>query len=118
MSEANQGTLAGTDDLPPFEAPWQAQVMGLASHLMTRGVFSNSQWSESLGAGLAQAATTGAPDTADTYYGAALAALEALIDAHAGVPLAALDARTQAWRDAYLSTPHGQPVKLSGHQDC
>ena len=41
-----------------------------------------------------------------------LAALEALLDDSNRLPVATLNDRTEAWRHAYLRTPHGQPVKL------
>ena len=50
-----------------------------------------------------------------TYYEAALAALEELA-ADAGIGAGTLDARVEAWRAAYLATPHGEPVELgAGH---
>ncbi|MFQ5940016.1 MAG: nitrile hydratase accessory protein, partial [Alphaproteobacteria bacterium] len=53
-----------------------------------------------------------APDDAATYYQAALAALERLLDRKGAVTAETLSDRRDAWARAYLATPHGQPVKL------
>lgn len=103
--------LARRDGEPTFDEPWQAQVLAVAFNLMERGVFDNMNWSDTLGAALAAAAQRDAPDTPQTYYECVLEALETLL-LDSGVATAELDERTAAWRKAYLSTPHGEPVKL------
>jgi S1-C subfamily serine protease len=45
--------------------------------------------------------------------GAALRALERLVAAGGGLPAPVLAERVEAWRRAYLNTPHGRPVQLS-----
>ncbi len=114
MSEPDgmPGPLARHDDGPVFEEPWQAQVLALANNLIARGQFTDSQWSDTLGARLAAANAGGAPDTGETYYLCALAALEQLLDSQSGLRTDLLDDRTEAWRQAYLRTPHGKPVLL------
>ncbi|MCP5156088.1 MAG: nitrile hydratase accessory protein [Ectothiorhodospiraceae bacterium] len=107
------GPLARRDGEPAFDEPWQAQVMGLAFTLMERGAFDNVAWSDALGAALADATGRGEPDDASTYYRAALTALETLMAGADRVRTTDLDARTEAWRRAYLNTPHGQPVELA-----
>ena len=52
------------------------------------------------------------PDTRETYYGAAVAALETLLGRMGSISRNALDDRTEQWRRAYLHTPHGRPVEL------
>jgi nitrile hydratase accessory protein len=105
--------LARRDGEPVFDEPWQAQVMALAFTLMEQGAFTNALWSDTLGAQLKAAAARGRPDTPDTYYQCALAALESLLASSEAVPRPALDERTETWRQAYLNTPHGEPVKIS-----
>lgn len=112
-SEAPIGPLARTDGAPAFDEPWQAEVLAVAFALTERGLFSRSEWSDTLGAELSAAASRGAPDTQATYYAAALAALERLLADRSDVGADALSARTEQWRRAYLNTPHGQPVELS-----
>ena len=106
------GPLARRDGEPVFDEPWQAQVMALAFALMERGVFTNARWSEALGAELQAASARHEPDNPDH--------LLSLRPGGPGDPAggrwpgAATDlaARTEAWRSAYLNTPHGQPVNL------
>ncbi len=114
MSLPEQGApLARRDDEPVFDEPWQAQVMALAFTLIEQGAFTNARWSDTLGAELKAAAGRGTADTPDTYYQCALAALESLLAGSEAVLQSALDERTEAWRQAYLNTPHGEPVTIS-----
>ena len=115
MKESEAGSLkplAGVDGEPVFEEAWQAQVLGIADTLVRQGLFSAGQWSAALGAELRQAEASGAADDQQTYYRSALNALEALIAEHGGIDRDAMAAMRSAWEDAYLSTPHGQPVEL------
>ena len=108
--------MQAPDDLlaPPsgtFAEPWQATVLAVATALIREGHFTQSDWANALGAALRSAETQGAPDTEDTYYQAALRALEALTE-NAGISGADRTARKSAWEAAYRRTPHGQPVVL------
>jgi nitrile hydratase accessory protein len=105
--------LARRDGEPTFDEPWQAQALALAFALCERGVFSAAAWSEALGTELRRAEARGAPDNHDTYYAAALAALEGLLAATGGITRDNVSERIEAWRRAYLNTPHGQPVELA-----
>jgi len=105
--------LAARDGEPAFDEPWQAQVLALAFALAKVEVFTPGQWSDALGAELRRAADQGKPDDQDTYYNAALTALEGLIAADGRVSADGLSDRADQWRRAYLNTPHGQPVELS-----
>lgn len=107
------GPLARHDDEPVFDEPWQAQTLALAFNLIGQGVFSNSQWSEALGAELESAKTRGDSDDTQTYYRSVLAALEKLLATDGRITAGTLGSRTEAWRRAYLNTPHGQPVELT-----
>ena len=98
---------------PVFDEAWQAQVLALAYGLADRGVFSPAEWSETLGAELRKADAAGKPDDQHTYYAAALAALESLLERQEAIPEQLLDARVEEWRRAYLNTPHGEPVELA-----
>lgn len=116
MSQADPAALrplARHDDEPVFDEPWQAQTLAIAATLVERGLFTPGQWSESLGAALEAAELRGQPDDLETYYAAALSALEQLVSAKGTIGPEALDARTEAWRRAYLNTRHGAPVELS-----
>ena len=69
-------------------------------------------WAETLGFEVQSAARAGAADNADTYYLAVLGAAENLLRQIEIIGRDELDARVEAWRQAYLSTPHGKPVEL------
>jgi nitrile hydratase accessory protein len=109
--------LASRAGEPAFDEPWQAEVLALAWVLSQSGVFTPTQWSETLGAALRRSEMLGAPDGHETYYAAVLAALEQLIAATGDVSEDALARRTEEWRRAYLRTPHGQPVELAAGAD-
>jgi nitrile hydratase accessory protein len=104
--------LARRDGDPVFEEPWQAQVLAVAFALTEGGLFTPSAWSAALGEELRRAERAGEPDTADTYYRSALAALERLTASGGAVTPQALALRAEDWRQSYLDTPHGKPVEL------
>lgn len=107
------GPLAQNDNNPIFDEGWQAQVLALAFNLVERGQFSSVEWSEALGAELEQSKQRGDPDNSDSYYQSVLTALEKLLDSKNELTTGTVDQRTEAWRDAYLRTPHGKPVELT-----
>lgn len=98
---------------PVFDEAWHAQVLAIADAMVTAGRFSPVDWANALAAELLHAQAEGRPDTNDTYYAAALSALERLSEVHAGLTAPMLEARKAAWEDAYRNTPHGEPVTLS-----
>ncbi len=104
--------LKTMDGEPVFDELWQAQVLAMADAMVAAGTFEAAAWSETLGAELKAAEAAGAEDTGLTYYEAALSALERLLDETDAVPTASLRQRRDAWKEAYLATPHGSPVEL------
>jgi nitrile hydratase accessory protein len=90
----------------PFDEPWQAQAFALTLELHARGTFTWSEWATALGEVIAAA-----PDA--PYYDSWLVALEGLARAKALTDGAELAERKGAWTEAYLHTPHGQPVELA-----
>ena len=105
--------LVRRDGEPAFAEAWQAELLALGNALTEAGVFSPTEWSEALGAELQRASARGEPDDQNTYYGAALSALDRLIERDGRIKLEVLAGRTEQWRRAYLHTPHGKPVELS-----
>ena len=101
--------LPRDDDGPVFAAPWQAQAFALAVKLNEAGVFTWSEWAETLGAELAAA---GPDDTADDYYAHWLAALEKLVEEKGTLSREERIARRDAWDRAARATPHGEPIVL------
>jgi nitrile hydratase accessory protein len=100
------------DDEPVFAEPWQAQAFALAVGLIQSGRISWRDWSATLGEEISRAAESGIADDGSGYYELWLNALERLVDSSGLAPADELAGLTEAWRDAYASTPHGQPVKL------
>ena len=99
---------------PVFAEPWQAQAFALAVKLSERGHFSWTEWAKALGAELKAAADRGEPDDGSRYYEHWLAALERLVVEKGLTDQEAMRERKEAWMEAYLHTPHGKPVELSG----
>ena len=116
MSRPDPAALPGLPhdaEGPVFAEPWQAQAFALAMRLHETGCFSRTEWTAALAAELRQAAECGEPDDdAAHYYDHWLAALEALVMTKGLIDPAALERRKRAWTEAYLKTPHGQPVEL------
>jgi len=104
--------LPGLDARPGFEEPWQADLLAIADRLVARGLFTAAAWSEALGAALRAADAADRPDDQQTYYVAALAALERLTTQAGIVTTENLDRRQAQWRRAHEATPHGDPVRL------
>ena len=86
----------------------------MADTMVQAGHFAASDWAEALGAELAAAQVAGKPDTLETYYNAALSALEYLMEHKALISTQDQTRRKADWRRAYLATPHGNPVELRG----
>ena len=105
--------LPRADGGPAFEEPWQARILALVHALTRDGAIGTAEWAETLGEELRRAEERGAPDDRHTYFAAALAALERLVARRGAVSAEALADRIEAWRRAYLNTPHGKPVGLS-----
>lgn len=104
--------LASVDGNPAFDEPWQAEALAIADTLVQNGMFSAGAWSDALGAALTQAQSGGEADDQGTYYQCVLNALERLVAEHSEIDRQAMSGKRADWEQAYLSTPHGQPVKL------
>lgn len=100
------------DDGPVFSEPWEAQAFALAVQLSRRGLFTWSEWTDAFAAEIKEAQAAGDPDLGDTYYRHWARALEKLVTAKGGIDATTLTERAEAWRRAYLNTPHGKPINL------
>jgi nitrile hydratase accessory protein len=96
-----------------FAVPWHAEALGIANALTQSGMYSQVEWAEALGAEIRRLAASGEPDTEETYYQAVLGALERLVGEKSPETGGSLVDRVEAWRRAYLNTPHGQAVTLA-----
>ena len=109
--------LAGVDGEPVFAEAWQAEALAIADTLVQQGLFSAVAWSEALGAALREAEAEGAPDDQQTYYDCVVKALERLIAEQGAIQSSELEQTREDWKQAYLSTPHGDPVRLARDRD-
>ena len=99
-------------DEPVFREPWEAHAFAMAVRLYEVGVFEWAEWTAALLSEIERAQAAGNPDLGDTYYLHWLNALERLAAEKNLVEVSELTMRKEAWRDAYLATPHGQPIEL------
>ena len=99
---------------PVFIEPWHAQVFALTVHLNEAGHFAWTDWAEAFSNTLRTHGLSRDLDGGDDYFTAWLETLETML-ARMDMAEAADVARLKAaWEDAYLSTPHGAPVRLAG----
>jgi len=120
MSEPAENALkplASVDGEAAFDEPWQAEALAIADTLVQNGMFSAGSWSAALGEALRNAEADGARDDQQTYYQCVVTALEGLIAQHSEIDRPAMSAKRDDWEQAYLATPHGQPVKLAASDD-
>jgi nitrile hydratase accessory protein len=103
--------LAG--ESPVFREPWEAHAFALTVRLSEAGYFTWSEWAAELSRRIKSAQARGDPDLGPTYYQHWLDALEELCARKGLVAATDLERRKEAWRRAYLNTPHGRPIELS-----
>jgi nitrile hydratase accessory protein len=97
---------------PVFAEPWQAQAFALAVKLSEQGYFTWKEWATALAEEIKAASDRGESDNGSHYYHYWLTTLERLVAAKRLSNSAELQARKEAWADAYRHTPHGKPVEL------
>ena len=97
---------------PAFEAPWHAQLFALTVALNEAGHFGWTDWAARFGATLKRHGADAALDGGDDYFSAWLETLEGVLRDLGTAEAGEIAHLTQAWRAAYLRTPHGAPVVL------
>ena len=97
---------------PAFAEPWHAQLFALTHALASSGCFTWPDWADHFAAALKRADDDGAPKDGSAYYDIWLAALEDFLIGRGLADAAGLADLKQGWTNAYLSTPHGEPVEL------
>lgn len=99
-------------DAPAFDEPWHAQVFAIALSLHQNGVFTWTEWAETLGDEINKARAAGDPDDGSTYYNHWMATLERLVHEKGLTNLETLGRFSRAWGRAADRTPHGSPITL------
>lgn len=105
-----------TDD-PAFDYPWQASMFSLTVHLYKAGLFPWSQWVEIFSDEIKRSPRRQHESINDAYYRQWAVAFEAMLETLGLVTGKGVEEAAQAWRLAYLNTPHGMPVLLQ-NADC
>lgn len=106
MKLSDLKSLPRDENGPVFAEPWEAQAFAMAVKLGDAGVFTWSEWAETLGAAIRAEPERG-------YYDSWLAALEQLVEAKGLIGTSERLDRIAAWDRAARATPHGQPIDLS-----
>ena len=98
------------NDGPVFREPWEAQAFAMAVSLNKSGLFTWTQWTETIGTLIT---ADSRPDTTgERYYEYWLSALEQLVAANTQISPDLLKTRKNAWDKAARSTPHGETIEL------
>jgi nitrile hydratase accessory protein len=97
---------------PIFKEPWEAKAFALVLRLHERGVFTWTEWADSLAQEIRAAQASGDVDRGDTYYRHWLRTLEALVVRKGAASIDELTGCRRAWAEAAERTPHGSPIEL------
>ena len=104
---------SGIDEQHPvFAEPWEAHAFAIAVKLSEKGLLKWSEWSDALAEEIKKAKEQGLSDFGNTYYQFWISALETILLDKNILKKSDLKSMIEKWRSAYLSTPHGKPVKL------
>jgi nitrile hydratase accessory protein len=97
---------------PAFAEPWMAQVFACAVHLSRQGLFTWNEWVDVFSAEIKAHPQEPGEAANAAYYRQWLAALETIVGRKGAASTSEISERQETWRQAYLNTPHGQPVEL------
>lgn len=101
------------DEGRAFREPWQAKAFALVVLLHRDGHFAWDDWVQTLAEEIKASPQHPEEDADQAYHRQFLAALEQVVAARGLVGPKTMAERKQAWRRAYLNTPHGQPIDLA-----
>jgi len=96
-----------------FQKPWHATAFAMLLSLHQADRFTWPQWTEAFAQSERTSPQRAGECIEDAYYRRVLETLLAFLSAQKLVQPAEVAAVEAAWRGAYLSTPHGQPVELA-----
>ncbi|MGI9370424.1 MAG: nitrile hydratase accessory protein [Ruegeria sp.] len=97
---------------PVFAEPWHAQVFAVTVALNEAGRFDWPDWAERFSKTLKRHGLDRELDGGDDYFHAWLETLELLLAEQGDAAPGDVSNMRNAWEDAYLTTPHGKPVRL------
>ena len=109
MNNKNPFINAAHENEHPFKEPWQAHAFAMAVKLNEQGLFTWSEWAETLSGYIKDA---GPDDDVENYYHHWMNALETLVDAKNATSKIELATRKGQWDRAAKATPHGTPILL------
>ena len=98
---------------PVFDEPWHAQVFALTVHLNETGRFTWPDWAARFSETLVEHGLSKDLNGGSDYFDAWLETLETLLSDLQLASAEGVASLKSAWEAAYMSTPHGQPVRLS-----
>ena len=98
---------------PVFEEMWHAQLFAVTVHLNELGHFTWPDWAAHFGEILKSHGLVGTLNGGNDYFLAWLDALESFLSQQGFTEVDDLRALKLAWKEAYVSTPHGNPVSLN-----
>ena len=104
--------IAHTAPEPVFAEPWHAQVFAVTVALNEAGRFDWSDWASRFSTTLRSHGVKRELDGGDDYFHAWLETLETLLTEQGTASPSDIAALREAWEEAYLTTPHGSPVRL------
>lgn len=97
---------------PAFSEPWHAQVFALTVFLNEAGHFDWPDWAARFSKTLATHGLAKELDGGDDYFIAWLETLEGMLAESRQAAPEDVERFRAEWERAYLSTPHGEPVRL------
>jgi nitrile hydratase accessory protein len=97
---------------PVFDRPWQAQAFAVTVELYKSNLFTWPEWVDVFSAEIKASPAMPGESVNDAYYRQWMSALEKMVASRKLVEEADLLARKQEWHQAYVNTPHGQPILL------
>ena len=102
-----------TDNQIVFQSPWHSQLFAITVQLSESGNFSWKEFVDYFGKSLNRARINKENlDGNDDYFNSWLVALEEIIVTKEIANSKILSVLKNDWINAYLSTPHGDPVKI------
>jgi nitrile hydratase accessory protein len=89
-----------------------AQAFACTVHLSRRGLFTWNEWVDVFSTEIKTHPQQSGEAANAAYYRQWLAALETMVGLKGAASTTEITDRQETWRQAYLNTPHGQPVEL------